>query len=298
MATAAPSTERVYLFRLLTLTVDCGTTVIRKIFDHRSSNAPLTVLLTNEKPTITRLKTQKAITNVQFDLLYPSSGQAPTSADFDLSLSICLLRNLRPCGLNRKFDWSSPPIPGDTSLEADICRLKTFRNELAHISTTTGISEATFLNKWADIEKVLCRLNASVPNPVQNLQQTIQDYKNSPLDPATEEKVEKEIEKWQEFEKELETKVQHVQEKMTDMKEDICAIKDDVADMKGNINDVKDNMDDMKGNVDLLNDDVNKVKNELEQLKSTKGGSEREVQGMPSIYQIKKGNVTFVIAVT
>ncbi|XP_045162847.2 uncharacterized protein LOC123527452 [Mercenaria mercenaria] len=291
MATAAPSAERVYLFRLLTLTVDCGTTIIRKIFDHRSSNAPLTVLLTHEKPTITRLKTQKAITNVQFCLLYPPSGQAPTSADFDLTLAICLLRNLRPCGLNRKFNWSSPPLPGDTSLEADICRLRMFRNELAHISTTTGIQKSTFLTKWADIEQVLYRLNNSVPNPVQNLQQTIHDYKNSPLDPETEEKVEKEIERWQEIEKELETKVQHVQENLQTVTGDIVVVKDDVTVMK-------DDMTDMK-------EDVKEVKGELEQLKDK---SEGKAKKDPSILQrlyrkihmrkIKKGNVTFEIPVT
>ncbi|XP_045163082.2 uncharacterized protein LOC123527580 [Mercenaria mercenaria] len=293
MASAAPSTERVYLFRLLTLTVDCGTTVIRKIFDHRCSNSPLTVLLGNEKKTLTRLKTQKTITKVQFDLLYPQSGPAPTSADFDLTLSICLLRNLGSCGLNRKFNWSSPPLPGDISLEADICRLRMFRNELAHISTTTGITETSFLKKWADIEQALYRLNASLPNPVQNLQQTIHDYKHSPLDPATEEKVQKEIEKWQKIEKELATKVQHVQENMQavtkqihGVQESVDMVKGDMTDMKEDIDAVKDDMTDIKEDVDVVKVDVQQVKNELELLKDTKGGSEETVKKKtPSVFE-------------
>ncbi|XP_053383428.1 uncharacterized protein LOC128549806 [Mercenaria mercenaria] len=152
MATAAPTDNRVYLYRLLTLNIDYGTAIVRNVIDDKCSNTALTTVLTRERRAINNLRANKAITKVQFDLLYPQSGIPPTTSDFDLTLALCLLRNLKHFGLNPKYTWNITPQPGDTSLEADLCRLRMYRNELAHISSTKGIQETDFIAKWADIE--------------------------------------------------------------------------------------------------------------------------------------------------
>ncbi|XP_053388696.1 E3 ubiquitin-protein ligase DZIP3-like, partial [Mercenaria mercenaria] len=151
MATAAPTDNRVYLYRLLTLNIDYGTAIVRNLIDDKCSNVPLTTLLARERRTINNLRANRTITKVQFDLLYPQSG-IPTTADFDLTLAICLMRSLKHFGLNPKYTWNVPPHPGDTSPEADICRLRMYRNELAHASSTAGFQETDFTAKWADIE--------------------------------------------------------------------------------------------------------------------------------------------------
>ncbi|XP_053385467.1 uncharacterized protein LOC123539385 [Mercenaria mercenaria] len=259
MATAQVSQNRVYLFRLQTLIIDGGTTVVRNIFDEKSANVPLNILLHNEKTTINRLRAGKTITRTQFDLLYPQSGQSPTTADFDLTLSICLLRNLKCCGLNKHFAWNAIPQAGDNSLEADICRLRMFRNEIAHISSTTSITQNTFTHKWLEIEQVLNRLNTCVQNPVQNLQQQFNAYKNSPLDEEAEKRIDGEIKKWRKFEKGLESEVQLV---MKDVKE----VKHEVGNVKEEVHDVAEKVDAVQEKID-----------ELENEKRAQGGSKKAV---------------------
>ncbi|XP_053402197.1 E3 ubiquitin-protein ligase DZIP3-like [Mercenaria mercenaria] len=153
MATASSTDNRVYLYRLLALTIDHGTTVVRNIIDDKCSDIPLTTFLARERRTINTLRAKQVISKVQFDLLYPQSG-SPTTSDFDITLVIYLLLNLKHFGLNPKYTWNVALRPGDTSLEADICRLQMYRNELVRVSSTTAIREAEFLAKWADIEGV------------------------------------------------------------------------------------------------------------------------------------------------
>ncbi|XP_053381671.1 uncharacterized protein LOC123533711 [Mercenaria mercenaria] len=268
MATAQVSQNRVYLFRLQTLIIDGGTTVVRNIFDEKSANVPLNIILHNEKTTINRLRASKTITQTQFDLLYPQSGQSPTTADFDLTLSICLLRNLKCCGLNKHFVWNAMPQAGDTSLEADICRLRMFRNEIAHISSTTTITQSTFQQKWSDIEKVLIRLNTSVQNPVQNLQQQMNTYKNSPLDEAAVKRIDREIKKWRKLEKGLESEVQLVKKDVQEVKHKVGNVKDEVHAVKkhvtAEVGNVKDEFLAVKKHVTTevcnVKDEVNAVK--------------------------------------
>ncbi|XP_053390872.1 E3 ubiquitin-protein ligase DZIP3-like [Mercenaria mercenaria] len=223
MATAAPTNNRVYLYRLLTLNTDSGTLVVRNLIDERCSNTPLTTVLARERRVINNLRTKSKITKVQFDLLYPQNG-IPTTADFDLTLAICLLRSLKHFGLNPKYNWNVTPPPGDISQEADLYRLRMYRNEFAHISSTVGIQEADFVAKWDDIERALHRLNSLVQNPVKNLQQIIDDCKTGPLDPEAENEIEKQIEKMQKMEGKLEEKVQNMEKGVADVKEDINTV--------------------------------------------------------------------------
>ncbi|XP_053390410.1 uncharacterized protein LOC128553303 [Mercenaria mercenaria] len=139
----------VYLYRLLTL---IGTAIVRNLIDDRCSDTPLTTLLARERKVIKNLRAARIITKVQFDLLYLKRGIPPTTADFDLTLAICLLRSLKHFGLKPMYT----PQPGDTSLEADLCRLRMYRNELAHSFSflTAGIQEQEFNDKWIDIEGV------------------------------------------------------------------------------------------------------------------------------------------------
>ncbi|XP_053379322.1 E3 ubiquitin-protein ligase DZIP3-like [Mercenaria mercenaria] len=223
MATA--NTEnRVYLFRLQVLIIDGGLLVLRNILDQKLNvqNITLSTCLSQEKPTITRLKNQKIITQVQYDLLYPPpGGKLPSTADFDITLIICLLRNLKCCGFNPKFSWNVIPNASDVSVEADIYRLKLHRNEISHISTTTGIQPKDFCLKWTEIEQSLLRLNTSVINPVPNLQQTIDDIEQSPLDLEAEERIQKEVDEWRKLEKGVEVDLKQV-------KVDAQAIKEEV----------------------------------------------------------------------
>ncbi|XP_053388232.1 uncharacterized protein LOC128551407 [Mercenaria mercenaria] len=233
MATAN-TTNRVYLFRLQMLIIDGGLLVLRNILDQKLNvqNISLGTCLSQENSTITRMKGQKMITQVQYDLLYPAGGQLPSTADFDITLIICLLRNLKCCGLNRKFNWNVIPNASDLSMEADIYRLKLYRNEISHISKTTEIQLNDFRLKWTEIEQILLRLNTSVINPVPNLQQTTDDIKQSPLDPEAEERIQKEVDQWKKLEKGVEVDLRQVQVEMKQQHTSMQKITEKVDEIK------------------------------------------------------------------
>ncbi|XP_060558589.1 uncharacterized protein LOC132718907 [Ruditapes philippinarum] len=221
MATASQATfsrtqqNSCRLFRLQMLIIDGGLLLLRNIFNQKLQNVPLVAFLKSERQTITNLRSRGIITQVQYDLLFPSGGTGPTSTDLDITLIICLLRNIKSFGLNKNFQWNSIPAQGDTSVEADICRLKIYRNELSHISSTSGITLPIFTTKWTEIEQVLLRLNTAA-SPIPDLQKMIDDLKVNPLDPQAERRVQKAIISWQMLEKGVEADL--IQLKMEDEK--------------------------------------------------------------------------------
>lgn len=129
-----------FLIRLQTLIIDGGTDLLRNIFDLKLQNSPLTVVLAAEKHTIKNLQSRKVITQTQYDQLYPkTAGQVPKSAEFDITLLVCLLRSLPSLGLNLNYTWNKPPQPADISIEADICRLKVSRNRVSFYTTSNEL---------------------------------------------------------------------------------------------------------------------------------------------------------------
>ncbi|XP_053388341.1 uncharacterized protein LOC123527445 [Mercenaria mercenaria] len=154
MPTAQSSQDRVHLFRLQTLIIDGGTTVIRNIIDQKRSNVPFNVFLSHEQTAVKALVGRKIVTKAQYNLLYPQGGNPPSITDLDLTLATCLLRSLKSFGLNPRYNWSATPQQTDNSIEADLCRLRNTRNEIAHSPSTTGIDQATFQVKWNEIETV------------------------------------------------------------------------------------------------------------------------------------------------
>jgi hypothetical protein len=125
--------NRIYLFRLQILIIDGGLLVLRNILDQSltAKGITLSVCLNQEMATITKLKSRGVITQVQYDQLFPTVGQVPITSTMDITLIICLLRYLKFFGLNKKFDWKAMPLSTDVTVEADICRLKAFRNRVS-----------------------------------------------------------------------------------------------------------------------------------------------------------------------
>jgi hypothetical protein len=135
--------NRVHLFRLQIIIIDGGLLVLRNIIDQTliAQGVTLSACLNNEKATITRLKSRGVITQVQYDLLFPAGGHVPTTSEMDFTLIVCLLRCLKCFGLNKNFDWVVTPISSDLTVEADICRLKAYRNQ---VSTKVKIYKKSF----------------------------------------------------------------------------------------------------------------------------------------------------------
>ena len=162
MASATPSplassVEKTNGAKLSRLLIDGGTTVLRSIFNGYHPPASLSAALNANYLTLQNLLRRKILHKPQWDLLFPPSGAPPDSQTFDITLLFLLLTNI--CGLSPPHSgWHNKPPPSDNSLEANLARIKFYRNELYGHVTTTGIADPTFSTLWHEISVVLVAL--------------------------------------------------------------------------------------------------------------------------------------------
>ena len=164
MATAASSPlasskEKTNGAKLSRLLVDGGTKVLRDIFDSYHPPARLAADLNANYVILDDLFRRRILNRHQWDTLFPPGhGRVPPDSNsFDITLLFLLLTNV--CGLTRPSSgWHAMPPSSDTSLEANLARVKIFRNVLYGHITTTGIDTPTFLSQWKEISGALVDL--------------------------------------------------------------------------------------------------------------------------------------------
>ena len=143
--------------RVVRLLITGGTTLLRDIFDMFCRPIDLPKLLKNSA-TVNQLKAAK-LTKPQWDCLYPSPGMYGKSADFDITLLFRLLRTV--CSLTPPVTgWDALPASADHSLEADLARIKYYRNSIyGHVNQNMEITDdAQFLSLWKEISVALVRI--------------------------------------------------------------------------------------------------------------------------------------------
>ena len=162
MATAAPSPlasslEKTNGAKLSRLLIDGGTTVLRKVFDGFHPPANLAADLNVCYSTLNNLLRRKILNRHQWDQLFPPGGAAPDSNTFDITLLFLLLTTI--CGLSPPpSGWHKKPPPSDVSPEANLARVKYFRNVLYGHVSTTGVDTLTFNALWQEISAPLVAL--------------------------------------------------------------------------------------------------------------------------------------------
>ncbi|XP_068681723.1 uncharacterized protein [Montipora foliosa] len=153
----ASSKEKTNGAKLRRLLIDGGTTVLRNTFDKYHPPASLAADLKVNYSTLYNLLRKKVIRQAQLDQLFPPSGTKPDSNSFDITLLFLLLNTI--CGLSPPpSGWHTKPPPSDTSLEANLVRIKIFRNELYGHVSSTGVDTPTFKTLWQEIAAVLISL--------------------------------------------------------------------------------------------------------------------------------------------
>ena len=163
IATAAPSpltssVEKTNGAKLCRLLIDGGTVALRKTFDsyyppHRLARDLNQV--TNYS-ILEKLFKENVLNGHQWDKLFPPGGVAPDSKTFDITLLFLLLTSI--CGLRApRSGWHNKPNPKNKSLEANIARVKFYRNKLIH-KTTTGVDTGEFSSLWDEISAPLLAL--------------------------------------------------------------------------------------------------------------------------------------------
>ena len=162
MAAATPSplassVEKTNGAKLSRLLVDGGTTVLRKIFDGHHPPANLITDLNAHYSILNNLLRRRVLNGHQWDKLFPPGGVAPDSKTFDITLLFLLLTNI--CGLTPPpSGWHTKPPSSDTTHQANLARVKFYRNVLYGHVTTTGVDAPTFSALWTEISGVLVSL--------------------------------------------------------------------------------------------------------------------------------------------
>jgi WD40 repeat protein len=164
--------EKANFTRLSRLLVDKGTEALRNTLYTIHSSANLPAVLNANITSLQKLK-PRVINATQWDLLFPSSGNPPDSRTFDITLLMVLLRNICTLLPAPSTGWSKMPPDKERTPQANITRIKLFRNELfAHV-TSTQMDKTTFENLWKKMSRALVDLN--IP------QQEINDLKTDAL---------------------------------------------------------------------------------------------------------------------
>ncbi|XP_071145822.1 uncharacterized protein [Mytilus edulis] len=150
MATSI-SAEETYYLRIANLLLKVAPTAVRVKFDKEFYPSGLQTVLNQNRVKIQGLLQKRIINQKQWNLLFPSSGTADSST-FDVTLMICLLRNLAKINIQDNL-----PVSTDTTEEAALSRIKFYRNEIAHNDSGT-LREKQFHQYWEEISKAIILL--------------------------------------------------------------------------------------------------------------------------------------------
>ena len=224
--------------RICQLLIDKGSDALRRALHVMHPAPTLAAALHSHRKTLQRLR-YNVINPPQWRLLYPAGP--PNSNDFDITLLTILLRNI--CGLpSPATGWKVKPPSTDTSISADILRIKIFRNEVYGHTASAQYDDATFKKFWQEISQTLVKLG--IP------QQEIDELKVAPLSPEEKSYIEK-LKEWKELEDILLEKMKDFETKMVDVKAEIKKLKGPLR--SSNISNVDQHPKlDFKGKIDCL----------------------------------------------
>ncbi|XP_068685258.1 uncharacterized protein [Montipora foliosa] len=212
MATAAPSfsstKETTNYARLCRLLVDVGTQALRDTFNRIHPPTRLHGILASELPTLRSLRNRKILNATQWGKLYPTIPSSVSSASFDITLLMVLLRNI--CGLNAPAStgsWDILPPASDNSIEANIARIKYYRNNVYGHATQASIDEPTFHLLWLEISNALLALVSSA-----SYTSAISQLKTECMDPDVEEHYRELLKEWKKDDDSTKEKLEQLEE--------------------------------------------------------------------------------------
>ena len=151
------SPEKTNGAKLSRLIIDGGRLALQKLFDSIPPPDTLQMFFNKHYVTLQGLQRKRILNKKQWDLLFPPPGAPPNPSNFDITLIFVLLRNI--CGLHPPATgWDNKPPDADKSREANLARIKWFRNELYGHVTTTGIDVHLFNKYWTELSDTLVQL--------------------------------------------------------------------------------------------------------------------------------------------
>ena len=199
--------EKATFQRLTPLLMRGGLVLLREVFDAIVPPANLPSVLGNPaiKTNLQTLRRTRVLTHPEWECLYnPPSGAYGKSTDFDITLLCKLLREI--CILTPSTGWDNLPNSTDHSREADVVRIKFYRNTIYGHNHTMEITDAEFEKLWMEISEALLRIAGRISSAKRDeWKKSIENLSRDPLTPDAKEHV-SELRLW--YKKDMETKDQ------------------------------------------------------------------------------------------
>ena len=209
--------EKANFQRLTRLLMRGGLALLREVFDSIHPHLPAVLGNPTIKSNLQTLR-GRVLTQPEWDCLYnPRSGAYGKSTDFDISLLCKLLR--ATCSLTPPATgWDSLPNSTDHSLEADLVRIKFYRNKIYGHNHSMEISNADFENLWMEISDALLRTAGRISSAKRDeWKKSIETFFHQPLTPDAKKCVD-ELRLWYLMDIETKDKLEKLDEKVEQMK--------------------------------------------------------------------------------
>ena len=196
--------------------------LLREVFDAIHPPANLPDVLGNpaiKKQLQTLRRENRVLSQTKWDCLYNpiGPGRHGKSVDFDISLLCKLLRSI--CNLTAPVTgWDNLPIISDHSREADLVRIKYYRNEVYGHSPNMEITCTEFQRLWMEISEALLRIAGGISSAKRDeWNKSIENFFYEPLTPDAQENV-IQLRLWYKHDIETKDKVQELTEEVKQMK--------------------------------------------------------------------------------
>ena len=205
--TASSTKETTNYARLCRLLVDIGTQALRDTFDAIHAPGNLHSVLAAKEPTLQSLRAKRIINPTQWGKLFPAIPNSVSTHSFDTTLLMILLRNL--CGFTTPLTgWDAMPAVTDLSREADIARVKYFRNTVYGHAENASVDDVKFNDYWCDIRDTLVRLGGV------SYKAAIDDLRNECMDPEVEDHYMELLSEWKKDEDNIKDQLDEIMKKL------------------------------------------------------------------------------------
>ncbi len=209
MASVPPSVvstkEATNYARLCRLLVDVGSQALRDTFDSIHPPAELHLVLGRHlvHATLQSLRARGILNPTQWGKLYPTIPLSVSSASFDMTLLMVLLKNI--CFLIPPITgWDSLPAAADVSIEADIARVTFYSNIVYGYASHASVDDATFKARWQDISNALVEIGGA------SYGAAINKLKNECMDPKLDEHYKEQLAQWKKDEDRITEKLEDI----------------------------------------------------------------------------------------
>ena len=215
--------------RLTRLLMRGGLALLREVFDSIHPLGSLSAVLRANKEHLKNLTTpngHKVFSYAERKCLYDPHGPGTygKSAEFDISLLYKLLRSI--CSLPAPVTgWDMLPNSTDHSREADIARIRYYRNEIYSHDRLMQVPDDDFGKLWMDISEALLRIAEGISSAKrEDWKKAIEKFLRAPLTPDAEECVD-ELQFWYLTDMETKHTLDQMQLKLAEMQKQLEQLK-------------------------------------------------------------------------